>query len=153
MNARVKNAVFLAPKSLAAMRELEKAVRESGLDHRLLGLVKVRASQINGCTFCIDMHVKELLAKGEDPMRLHHLAGWRESPLYSARERAALAWCESLTRLSETGAPDDVYQALAAQFSEVEQVTLTYAIGAINTWNRLQVGFRAPPSHVPAAAA
>jgi AhpD family alkylhydroperoxidase len=152
MNARIPNAVLRAPKSLAAMRELEKTLHDSGLEHRLLGLVKVRASQINGCTFCIDMHVKQLLSDGENPLRLHHLAGWFESPLFSARERAALAWCESLTRLAETHAPDDVYQELAAQFTEDEQVSLTYAIGAINVWNRLQVGFRAPPANVAAAA-
>jgi AhpD family alkylhydroperoxidase len=146
MNARIRNAVMLAPKSLAAMRELEKTIHDSGLEHPLLLLVKVRASQINGCTFCIDMHVKQFLAEGGDPFRLHHLAGWRESPLYSERERAALAWCETLTRLSETGAPDADYETLAAQFSEEERVTLTYAIGAINVWNRLQVGFRAPPA-------
>ena len=152
MTARVENAVLLAPKSLAAMRELEKTIHASGLEHPLLGLVKVRASQINGCTFCIDMHVRQLLAHGEDPFRLHHLAGWRESELYSARERAALGWCEALTRLCDTGAPDAAYEALAAQFSAVEQVTLTYAIGAINAWNRLQVGFRAAPAGVAAAA-
>jgi AhpD family alkylhydroperoxidase len=152
MSARIRNAVLLAPKSLAAMREVEKTIHDCGLEHPLLGLVKVRASQINGCTFCIDMHVRQLLAAGEDPFRLHHLAGWRESTLYSARERAALAWCESLTRLSDTGAPDSDYEALAAQFSEAEQVSLTYAIGAINVWNRLQVGFRAEPAAVAAAA-
>jgi AhpD family alkylhydroperoxidase len=150
--ARVRNAVFLAPKCLAAMQELEKTIHASGLERPLLALVKVRASQINGCTFCIDMHVKQLVAEGEDHFRLHHLAAWRESPLYSARERAALGWCEALTRLSETGAPDADYQALAGQFTEAEQVSLTYAIGAINVWNRLQVGFRAPPARVAAAA-
>lgn len=152
MSARIENAVLLAPKILAGMREAEKAIRSCGLEHALLGLVKVRASQINGCTFCIDMHVRELLAEGEDAFRLHHLAGWRESPLYSPRERAALAWCEALTRVSKTGAPDADYAVLAAQFSEKEQVELTYAIGAINLWNRMQVGFRAVPASVAAAA-
>ena len=147
-HVRIRNAVMLAPKPLAAMREVEKTIHDSGLEHALLGLVKVRASQINGCAFCIDMHVTQLLEAGESALRLHHLAAWRESPLYTARERAALGWCEALTRLAETGAPDADYEALAAQFTQAEQVTLTFAIGAINVWNRLQVGFRAPPASV-----
>jgi AhpD family alkylhydroperoxidase len=153
MSARIENALLLAPKSLAAMREVEKTIHASGLEPALLGLVKVRASQINGCAFCIDMHVRQLLQEGEDPFRLHQLAGWRESALYSPRERAALAWCESLTRLADTGAPDQDYSPLAAVFTEAEQVSLTFAIGAINLWNRLQVGFRAAPAPVATAAA
>jgi AhpD family alkylhydroperoxidase len=149
---RLDDVLALAPQSVAAMRELEKSFKSSGVDHGLLELVKLRASQINGCVFCIDMHVDLLLARGEKPMRLHQLPSWRESPLYSTRERAALAWCEALTRLAETGAPDADYEAFASQFTPAQQVSLTLAIGAINVWNRLNVGFRAPPASKAAAA-
>ncbi len=106
-------------------------------------LVKIRASQINGCAFCLDMHTVAARKRGETEQRLYLLDAWSDSPLYSERERAALAWTEALTRLPETRAPDDVYQALKAQFTEEEQVTLTLLIVAINGWNRIQVGFRA----------
>ena len=125
------------------MQALEVELAASGLDHELLELVKLRASQINGCAFCIHMHTTDLRKHGEIEMRLYMLNAWRESPLYSNRERAALAWTEALTRLSETGAPDAEYEDLKAEFTEAEQVNLTLAIGAINVWNRLQVGFRA----------
>jgi AhpD family alkylhydroperoxidase len=143
---RLEGEMSLAPQSIAAMRELEKSFKSSGLEEALLALVKLRASQINGCAFCIDMHVAHLLALGETATRLHHLPAWRESPAYSDRERAALGWCEALTRLSETGAPDADYDALRLQFEPAEQVSLTLAIGAINVWNRLKVGFRSPPA-------
>jgi AhpD family alkylhydroperoxidase len=142
----------LAPQSIEAMLQLERSFKASGLEHRLLGLVKLRASQINGCVYCIDMHVAELMALGEATPRLHQLPAWHESSLYTARERAALGWCESLTRLAETGAPEADYAALAAEFTPAEQVSLTLAIGAINVWNRLQVGFRAAPASARAAA-
>ncbi|HYZ23703.1 MAG TPA: carboxymuconolactone decarboxylase family protein, partial [Rhodopila sp.] len=106
-------------------------------------LVEMRASQINGCAFCIHMHATEARAQGESEMRLYMLNAWRESSLYTPRERAALAWTEALTRLADTGAPEEDYELLKAHFTEAEQVNLTLAIGAINTWNRLQVGFRA----------
>jgi AhpD family alkylhydroperoxidase len=132
------------PEALRAMGGLQEVVEGSGLEHKLLELVKVRASQLNGCAYCLDMHTKDAIAIGEDPQRLNVLAAWREAPFYEARERAALAWCESLTLLPETGAPDAVYEEVAAEFSQRELVALTTAIVAINGWNRVAVGFRTP---------
>jgi AhpD family alkylhydroperoxidase len=125
------------------MMALEASIKASGLEPSLLKLVKMRASQINGCAFCLHMHATEARAQGETEMRLYMLNAWRESPLYTERERAALAWTESLTLISETGAPDADYEMLKGVFNESEQVYLTLAIGAINLWNRLQVGLRA----------
>jgi AhpD family alkylhydroperoxidase len=132
------------PKGYEAMISLEGAVRSSGLEPLLLELVKLRASQINGCAYCLDMHSKDARARGEDEQRLHVLAAWREAPFYSPRERAALAWCESLTLLPETAAPDDVFAELEQQFSDEEIAALTFQIVAINGWNRLAVGLRSP---------
>ncbi len=132
------------PAALSAMLALERAVDHGTLEPRLLELVKTRASQINGCAHCLDMHSKDARALGEDEQRLHVLAAWREAPFYSDRERAALAWCESLTRLADTGAPESDYGRLTEVFSDEEIVVLTYAIVAINGWNRLAVGLRAP---------
>lgn len=132
------------PAALKAMMGLEVAFHESTLEPELIELVKLRASQINGCAYCLDMHSKDARARGEEEQRLHVLAAWREAPLYSDRERAALAWCEALTRLPETGAPDADYAPLAELFSDEEIAALTYAIVAINGWNRLAVGLRAP---------
>tara|TARA_R110000824_G_scaffold100990_3_gene239890 strand:- start:71 stop:535 length:465 start_codon:yes stop_codon:yes gene_type:complete len=143
MKPRLNDPYKLAQAPIKAMQALEVELAASGLDHELLELVKLRASQINGCAFCIHMHTTDLRKHGEIEMRLYMLNAWRESPLYSNRERAALAWTEALTRLSETGAPDAEYEDLKAEFTEAEQVNLTLAIGAINVWNRLQVGFRA----------
>jgi AhpD family alkylhydroperoxidase len=126
-----------------AMMGVEGAIANSGLDHGLLNLVKLRASQINGCAYCIHMHSKEAVKQGESDMRIHLLNAWRESPLFSDRERAALAWTETLTTVSETGAPDGAYEQLQSQFSETEIGYLTLQIGAINLWNRLQIGLRA----------
>jgi AhpD family alkylhydroperoxidase len=120
-----------------------KGILESGLEESLMELVKIRASQINGCAFCLHMHTAEARKRGEKEERLYLLDAWRESPLYSERERAALAWTEALTLVAETHVPDDAYEALRAQFTEEEQVTLTLLIVAINGWNRIQVGFRA----------
>ena len=124
------------------MLELQKIVDESKIDHKLFELVKIRASQINGCAYCLDMHTKDAIALGEDEQRLHVLAAWREAPFYSERERAALAWCESLTNISDTGAPDEVYEEVENLFSSEEIDELTISIVAINGWNRLAVGFR-----------
>jgi AhpD family alkylhydroperoxidase len=143
MTPRLNDAFKLAPAAVKAMYNLEAALQASGLDHNLLELVKLRASQINRCAFCIHMHTTDLRKHGESEMRLYMLNAWRESPLYTARERAALAWTEALTLVAETGAPDADYELIKAEFTEAEQVNLTFAIGAINTWNRLQVGFRA----------
>ncbi len=140
------------PAAYRAMLALESYVHQSGLEGSLLELVKMRASQINGCAYCLDMHSKDARAAGETEQRLYVLPAWREAPFYSARERAALAWTEAVTVLSETHVPDDVYQAAREQFSEVELVNLTMAIIAINGWNRLEVGFRGVPgSYRPAA--
>ncbi|HUZ40714.1 MAG TPA: carboxymuconolactone decarboxylase family protein [Acidimicrobiales bacterium] len=132
------------PAAIKAMATLEAAVHSSSLDPELLELVKVRASQLNGCAYCVDMHTKDAQAIGMDSQRLHLVAVWTEAPVYSPRERAALAWCEALTLLPSSGAPDHVYEQVAQQFSPEEIVALTLAIVAINGWNRLAVGLRTP---------
>jgi AhpD family alkylhydroperoxidase len=132
------------PEATRAMSGLEEVVEASTLEPKLCELVKLRASQINGCAYCVDMHTKDARAIGEDEQRLHLVAVWREAPGFTPRERAALAWTEALTLLPETGAPDDVYAAMAGEFDPAEQVALTLAIVAINGWNRLAVGFRQP---------
>ena len=132
-----------APETVKAMMALETHLANSGLETSLYHLVKTRASQINGCAYCVHMHTKDARAHGETEERLYLLSAWRESPLYTERERAALAWTESLTLIAETHAPDEDYNAVRAQFSEEELVKLTILIGAINTWNRLAISFRA----------
>ena len=133
------------PPVAQALFGLQKAVNESGLEPALLELVKMRASQLNGCAYCIDMHTKDARAAGETEQRLYLLDAWREAGhLYSERERAALAWTESLTLLTEGHCPDPVYDLARTQFSEAELVRLTLAIIAINGWNRLNVAFRTP---------
>jgi AhpD family alkylhydroperoxidase len=132
-----------APGVLKAMTDLENRARNSGLEHSLQELVKTRASQINGCAFCLHMHTRDARAAGETEERLYLLSAWRESPLYTERERAALGWTEALTLISQTGAPDDVYEALRGSFTEDEMVELTLLINTINAWNRFAVGFRA----------
>ena len=128
--------------AMKANLALESFVQKCGLERKLIHLVKTRASQINGCAFCLDMHAREARADGETEQRLYVLPAWRESPLYTERERTALAWTEALTLISKTHAPDDVYAAARAQFSETELVNLTMVIVAINGWNRLAIGFR-----------
>ncbi len=136
------NPFTAAPAAMGAWREWGQSILRSGLEESLVRLVEIRASQINGCAACLYMHTAEARQQGETEERLYLVDAWRESPLYSDRERAALAWTEALTLISETRAPDDVYEALRAQFSEEEQVKLTLVIVAINGWNRLNVGFR-----------
>jgi AhpD family alkylhydroperoxidase len=136
--------VKVLPATRDALLSVEKVVVSSSLEPRLLELVKVRASQINGCASCLDIHTKDACAIGEDEQRLNLVAAWRDASCFSERERAALAWSEAVTLLSETDAPDDVYDALRPVFSEAEIVALTLAIGLINVWNRLNVGFRRP---------
>jgi AhpD family alkylhydroperoxidase len=143
MIPRISDYYKAAPDVINGMMAFEKAVANSGLEKSLLELIKMRASQINGCAFCLDMHSKDARAAGETEARLYLLNAWRESPLYSARERAALAWCEALTLVAQTHAPDADYDALAAEFTPAEQVKLTMAIAAINSWNRLAIGMRA----------
>ena len=136
------NAFATVPAAYEAMRGLEQYVRGCGLEKSLLELVKMRASQINGCAFCLDMHSKDARKEGETEQRLYLLNAWRESPLYTDRERAALAWTEALTLVAETHAPDDVYEEVRRHFTEAEVVNLSMAIVVINGWNRLAIGAR-----------
>jgi AhpD family alkylhydroperoxidase len=125
-----------------AMIGLENFVEQSKLEPKLKELIKIRASQINKCAYCLDMHTKDARAIGESEQRIHVLAAWREAPHYSPRERAALAWCEAITLLPETGVPDDDYAEIERLFDQEDIVALTFAIVTINSWNRLSVGFR-----------
>jgi AhpD family alkylhydroperoxidase len=129
---------------MAGLRQATEAVRASGLPHGLVDLVYLRASQLNGCGFCVEMHVAEAGQRGEVPERLHALGHWRQSGRFSEREKAALAWTEALTRL-EGEVADELYARVSATFSEEEMVALTYAVGVINVWNRLNVAFGSPP--------
>jgi AhpD family alkylhydroperoxidase len=135
-----------SPDAMKALIALEVALGKRGLDPALVNLVKLRASQINGCSYCVDSHSSDARKAGETERRLYAVAAWHESPFFSERERAALAWTESLTLLPDTHAPDVDYDALCAQFSESERVDLTLVIGAINVWNRMGVGFRKLPA-------
>jgi AhpD family alkylhydroperoxidase len=131
------------PGAFQVMKALQDYVHNSGLEYSLIELVKMRASQINGCAYCIDMHTKDARAAGETEQRLYLLNAWREAPFYSDRERAALEWTEAITLIGEEHAPDHIYESVRQHFSEEEMVNLTLAIVAINGWNRLSIGFRA----------
>ena len=133
-----------SPEGAKAMGELHAFLRTCGLEHYLLELVKLRASQINGCAHCIDMHTKELRADGESEQRLYLLDAWRESPFYNDKERAALAWAEAVTKLEKKNVPDDVYEEALSQFSEEELIDLTMAVIGINSWNRINIAFHTP---------
>lgn len=135
----------VSPDALKAMRDLEKYVAGSGLEHRLYELVKTRASQINGCAYCLDMHTKDARKAGETEQRLYALSAWRETPFYTDRERAALEWTEALTLIASNGVTDALYDSVRQHFDEKEMVALTMAIVAINGWNRLAIGFRSVP--------
>jgi AhpD family alkylhydroperoxidase len=137
------NATEVAPEAYAAVREVEAYIRRCGLEKSLIELVKMRASQINGCAFCLDMHSKDARRGGETEQRLYLLNAWRESPLYTPRERAALEWTECLTLVAEKGAPDAAWEGMSAQFSPKEMADLTTLVGLINLWNRLAIGMRA----------
>lgn len=134
-----------APEVYEAMLALEAAVKATGLESTLLDLVKLRASQVNGCAYCIDMHSKDLRAQGESEERLYLLNAWREAPFYSDRERAALAWTEAVTLVAEEHIPDEVYQQARQQFADGELAKLTLAVVAINGWNRFAIAFHAVP--------
>ncbi|MGJ4729993.1 carboxymuconolactone decarboxylase family protein [Luteimonas sp. SDU101] len=134
----------LAPKAFGAMLALDQALHGGRIEPRLAGLVKLRVSQINGCAYCLDMHAREARAAGEDQRRLDTLAGWRESRLFDARERAALGWAESLTRIEATGAADSDYAPLLDHFDETAIAELSFLVVEINAWNRLAVGMRTP---------
>ncbi len=134
-----------APDGTELLRKLDRYAKSGGLEPELLELVKLRASQINGCAFCIDMHTKDARGRGESEQRLYGLTAWRETPFYTERERAALAWTEALTQISREHVPDDIYEEARRHFSEKELVDLTFAVIAINGWNRLAIGFRTVP--------
>jgi AhpD family alkylhydroperoxidase len=135
-----------SPGAYKALLGVENYIHETGLEHSLLELVKLRASQINGCGYCVDMHTSDARKAGESERRLYAVAVWRETPFFSPRERAALAWTEALTRLSQQPPLDAEFAALREHFSEREMVDLSLAIAAINSWNRLAVGFGAQPA-------
>ena len=144
MNTRLDATKYMGSDAARAMMSLQRAVDASGLEHPLVELVKIRASQINGCAYCIDMHTKDARASGETEQRIYALSAWRESPFYTERERAALEWAEVVTRVAETHIPDAAYAAVRSHFKEPEVVALTFALVAINGWNRLAIAFRMP---------
>lgn len=145
---------FAFPHLMQPLLDLGQAAIAQGLEPTIIHLVEIRASQINGCAICLDMHTRAARQAGESEERIFMLDAWRESPLYTDRERAALAWTEALTRLAETRAPDEDYELVKAQFSEEDQVKLTLMVSVINAFNRFGVGFRRPPlSHAQRAAA
>lgn len=135
----------VSPLAYHVMLGLEKYLRECGLEEGLLHLIKLRASQINGCAFCLDMHWKDLRATGESEQRLYSLEAWEECPYYTERERAALAWTDSVTRVAESHVPDEVYERVRPHFSEKELADLTLAVATINAWNRLAIAGRTTP--------
>jgi AhpD family alkylhydroperoxidase len=140
-----------SPELLKKLVEFSLLLKKSSIEPSILDLVNIRASQLNGCAFCVDMHVKEATLRGERALRLHHLAIWRESTLFAPRERAALAWTEVLTQLPPQGVPDDIYERVRTQLSEKEVSDLTYAVMAINAWNRANVAFRSVPGSLDKA--
>ena len=142
MHAHRLDAYKIAPAGMTALRGVEAYLHQSTLGPQLIELVKMRASQTNGCAYCLDMHSKVLRQGGESEQRLYLLSGWRESPLYSPRERAALAWTDALTLIAETQAPDAVYDELCRHFDDKEVVDLTTLVGMINLWNRLAISLR-----------
>lgn len=146
------NPYKVAPEIMKPLVDLEAAIKASGLEHSLIELVKTRASQINGCAFCIHMHTRDARAAGETEERLYLLSAWHESPLYTDRERAALAWTEALTLISEAHVSDELYEEVSASFSEAEIVRLTMLVAAINAWNRIAISFQfVHPVKAPAA--
>jgi AhpD family alkylhydroperoxidase len=147
------NPFSVVREGIAALTRVESYLQSCGLDHRLIALVRTRVSQMNGCAYCLHMHTEEARKLGESEVRLHLLDAWRESKLYSERERAALEWAESLTTIATSRAPDDVYDRVRRQFSEKELAELSIVIAMINAWNRLAIGSRAEhPADVAKAA-
>jgi AhpD family alkylhydroperoxidase len=140
------NAYQVAPETIKALGALETHLQGTGLEKSLIELVKTRASQINGCAFCINMHTQDARKQGETEQRLYLLDAWRESPVYTDRERAALAWTEAVTLVADTHVPDDVYTEVRSQFSEEETVNLTMLVATINAWNRISISFRSLPA-------
>ncbi|MDQ0875920.1 AhpD family alkylhydroperoxidase [Paenibacillus sp. V4I3] len=140
-----------SPEFFKQMMEFSNAEKGSSIEKEILDLIHIRASQMNGCGFCLDMHMKEAKIHGERELRLHHISIWRESTLFAPRERAALAWTEILTKLPEHGVPDDVYNRVREQLSEKEISDLTFSIMAINAWNRINIAFKTVPGSADAA--
>ena len=153
MNPRINLTKYINSGLGRAMLNLSKEVETSGLERKLLELVKIRASQINGCAYCIDMHTKDARAAGETEQRIYALSAWHETPFFTDRERAALEWTEAVTRIGDTHVPDEAYDQVRQHFDEQELVALTFAVVVINAWNRLAVPFRVPVgSYQPQAA-
>ena len=144
MTTRINPATYIKTGFGQAMLGMQKQVDASGLEHSLLELVKLRASQINGCAYCLDMHSKDARAMGETEQRIYVLNAWREAPFYTDRERAALEWTEAVTRIADDQVPDSVYDAVKRHFSDDELVALTFAVVTIKSWNRLSISFRVP---------
>ncbi|MGF6378818.1 AhpD family alkylhydroperoxidase [Paraburkholderia atlantica] len=134
-----------SPELFKKFVEFSLVLKKSAIEETIRHLVDIRASQLNGCSFCVDMHVKEAAIHDERPLRLHHVAVWRESNLFTPRERAALAWTEALTQISPLGVSDEIYDRVRTQFSEKELSDLTFQVMSINAWNRVNIGFRIPP--------
>jgi AhpD family alkylhydroperoxidase len=139
------NYIQQSPALFKKFLEFSNLIKEGAIEESIRDLVAIRASQINGCAFCVDMHVKQAKINGERELRIHHLTTWRESTLFASRERAALAWTEVLTKLPEAGVADDIYERVRTQFSEKELSDLTYEVMAINGWNRANIAFRTVP--------
>ena len=144
MTARL-NYLKNSPELTRKVLELSEAVKKSSLGDTLLDLINIRASQLNGCAFCLDMHSKEAKIHGERELRIYHIPIWRESPLFSDAEKAALEWTEALTRIGPEGVSDEIFERVRSHFSEVQLSELSFAVGMINLWNRLNIGFRNPP--------
>ena len=140
-----------SPELIQKLADFGTSVDDCGIEKTILLLVSIRASQMNGCAFCLDMHVKEAKLNGERELRLYHLPAWRESTLFAPRERAALAWTEALTKLGDLGVSDEIYQRVVAHYSEKELSDLTFAVMSINAWNRLNIAFRKVPGSADAA--
>jgi AhpD family alkylhydroperoxidase len=154
MNPRIDPTRYLGSPLVRALQQLTREVTQAGIERALLHLVEIRASQLNGCAYCIDMHTKDARALGESEQRIYALSAWRETPFFTDRERAALEWTEAVTRVGDTHVPDAIYQQVREQFNEQELLTLTFMVAVINSWNRLAVSFRAPVgTYQPATAA
>jgi AhpD family alkylhydroperoxidase len=150
MNQRI-DAFKQSPELIQKLIEFSTVADGCGIEKTIILLVSIRASQINGCAFCLDMHVKEAKLNGERELRLYHLPAWRESTLFAPRERAALAWTEALTKIGDLGVPDEIYQRVASHYSEKELSDLTFAVMSINAWNRLNIAFRKVPGSADTA--
>jgi AhpD family alkylhydroperoxidase len=145
------NYIHESPELFKAFMALSNPVKESSIEEKVRDLVAIRASQMNGCAFCLDMHIKQAKIHGERELRLYHIAAWRESTLFAPRERAALAWTEVLTKLPEQGVPDEIFERVRGQLSEKEISDLTFSIMLINGWNRINIGFKTVPGSSDAA--